>query len=125
MSVRVLISDRVHAGCVDILTGHLPLMHYLPDPLWSPGRSGKSWIPITSAGPGKKEPLTDGGLHGGNLLAVQDLLEAIEEDRQPECNVYEARWTVEMIAGVFESHRVGGPVTLPLKTRANPLTTLS
>jgi hypothetical protein len=27
-----------------------------------------------------------------------------------------------MIAAVFESHRVGGPVTMPLKTRKNPLT---
>lgn len=112
-------------GCIDILTGHLPPMHYLPDPLWAPGRSDKSWVLITSAGPGEQEPLKDGGLHGGNLLAVADLLAAIEEDRQPECNIYEARWTVEMIAGVFESHRVGGgPVKLPLKTRANPLTLL-
>ena len=96
-------------------------MHFLPDPLWSPGRSGKSWIPISSAGPGEKEPLSDEGLHGGNLLAVKDLIAAIEEDRQGECNVYEARWTVEMIAGVFESHRRGGPVKLPLANRKNPL----
>ena len=67
-------------------------------------------------------PLKDGGLHGGNLLAVKDLLAAIEEDRQPECNVYEARWTIEMIAGVFESHHQGGkPVKLPLENRENPL----
>ena len=31
---------------------------------------------------------------------------------------------VEMIAAVFESHRVGGAVELPLKTRTNPLTLL-
>lgn len=109
-------------GCIDVLTGHLPPMHYLPDPLWAPGRSGKAWIPITSAGPGEEEPLKDGGLHGGNILAINDLLAAIEEDRQPECNVYEARWTVEMIASVFESHRQGGsPVKLPIEVRKNPL----
>lgn len=111
-------------GCIDVLTGHLPPMHYLPDPLWSPGRSGKSWSPITSAGPGTDEPLKDEGLHGGNVLAVKDLIAAIEEDRQPECSVYEARWTVEMIAGVFASHMLDGrPVKLPLENRKNPLAT--
>jgi hypothetical protein len=112
------------AGIVEILTGHLPSVQYLPDPAWSPGRSGAAWIPVTSAGPGKPEPLADGGLDGGNIMAVKDLISAIENDRQPECSVYEGRMTVEMIAAVFESHRVAGPVTFPLKTRENPLTLL-
>ena len=73
---------------------------------------------------GKPEPLKDGGLPAGNILAVKDLLSAIDNDRQPECNMYEARTTVEMICAVFESHRVGGPVSFPLKTRVNPLTLL-
>jgi predicted dehydrogenase len=111
-------------GCIDVFTGHLPPWHYLPDPLWAPGRSGKAWVPITSAGPGVAEPLKDEGLHGGNLLAVKDLLAAIAEDRQPECNVYEARWTIEMISGVFESHRQQKPVKLPLENRKNPLSLL-
>jgi hypothetical protein len=80
---------------------------------------------VSSAGLGKPEPLPDGGIAGGNILAVKDLLSAIENDRQPECSIYEARMTIEMIAAVFESHRVGGPVNLPLKTRENPLTLLS
>lgn len=60
----------------------------------------------------------------GNVLACQDLLTAIEEDRLPECNVYEARTTVEMIAAVFESDRAGGPVAFPLRNRKNPLESL-
>ena len=75
-------------------------------------------------GIGKPEPLKEGGLDGGNALAVKDLLSAIENDRQPECNVHEGRITVEMITAVFESHRLGGPVTFPLKTRENPLSLL-
>jgi hypothetical protein len=35
--------------------------------------------------------------------------------------VYEGRGVVEMILGVFESHRVGKTVPLPLATRENPL----
>lgn len=111
-------------GIIEILTGHLSACHYLPDPAWSPGRSQKNWIPISSQGPGKPETLKDGGLPMGNLLACTDLLDAIEEDRQPECNMYEARTTIEMISAVFESHRTGGPVPLPLKNRGNPLAML-
>jgi predicted dehydrogenase len=108
-------------GIIEILTGHLPAVHILQDPSWSPGRSGKSWIPVSSAGIGQDEPLTDGELHGGNLLACRDLLQAIQEDRQPECSVFEGRTTIEMIAAVFESHRLSRPVQLPLKNRRNPL----
>lgn len=111
-------------GILEILTGHLPDVYFLDDPNWSPGRSGRTWQPVSSAGLGQGEPLTDGGLPAGNLLACQDLLAAIQEDRQPEANVYEARLTVEMIAAVFESQRLGKPVTFPLKTRVNPLTLL-
>jgi predicted dehydrogenase len=111
-------------GIVEILTGHLPSVQFLADPAWSPGRSKAQWQPVTSAGIGQPEPLKDGGLDGGNALAVKDLLAAIENDRDPECSVHEGRTTVEMIAAVFESHRVGGPVTFPLKTRENPLSLL-
>jgi predicted dehydrogenase len=108
-------------GVIEILTGHLPPAHLLQDVNWSPGRSGKRWLPVTSAGVDQPEPLTDRGLHGGNLLACHDLIAAIEEDRYPECNVFEARMTVAMIAAVFESHRQRAPVPFPLKTRQNPL----
>jgi predicted dehydrogenase len=111
-------------GVLEILTGHLPSVQFLADPLWSPGRSQAKWVPVTSAGIGQPEPLKEGGLDAGNLLAVKDLLSAIDNDRQPECNIHEARTTVEMIAAVFESHRLSAPVTFPLKTRENPLTLL-
>lgn len=112
-------------GVVEILTGHLPHVHFLDDPNWSPGRSQKQWQPVSSMGLGQPEPLADGGLHAGNVLACRDLIAAIEEDRQPEASVYEARTTVEMIAAVFESQRTGHPVRFPLKTRQNPLSLLA
>jgi predicted dehydrogenase len=103
-------------------TGHLPDTQFLPDSSWSPGRTGKSWIAVTSAGVGKPEPLPDDGLHGGNVRAVGDLIAAVEEDRQPISNIDEARTATEMIVAVFESQRTGGPVKFPLKNRQNPLT---
>lgn len=112
-------------GIVEILTGHLPAVNFLPDPAWSPGRSGKAWVPVSSGGPGVPETLKDGGLLGGNILACRDLLSAIEENRQPECSMYEARHTIEMISAVFESQRVGGPVKMPLVNRENPLSKLA
>jgi hypothetical protein len=111
-------------GILEIRTGHLPDVFFLPAPNWSPGGSGKDWIPVSSAGAGKPEPITDRGLHGGNLIACQDLLAAIEQDRLPECNVFEARMTVEMITAVFESQRVAGPVSIPLENRRHPLAML-
>jgi predicted dehydrogenase len=112
-------------GVIEVLTGHLSPCHLLQDSSWSPGRSGKEWVPISSNGVGQPETLPQTGLHGGNVLAANDLLDCIEHpDRQPRCNMYDARWTVEMIAGVFESHRVGGPVALPLEQRRNPLSLL-
>lgn len=105
-------------------TGQLPDVFYLPDSSWSPGRSKKSWIPISSAGVGKPETIDDPALHGGNVLAIQDLIAAVEEDRHPKANMYEARWSIEMVMAVFESQRLGRPISFPLETRKNPLSLL-
>jgi predicted dehydrogenase len=112
-------------GVIEVLTGHLSAYKILLDPSWSPGRSGASWQNITSAGIGNDEPLKDGGLHGGNLLAVKDLIAAIEEDRQPLGSVYEARGATEMILAAFEAQRLGRQVKLPLENRKHPLTMLT
>ena len=108
-------------GIIELTTGYLPDAVLLSDSSWSPGRSGKTWVPISSNGPGKEETIKDPQHNLGNLTACHDLIDAIEQDREPECSIYEGRMIVEMIAGVFESHRQRGPVRLPLKTRANPL----
>lgn len=112
-------------GVVELYdTGSLPTTRYLPASSWSTGRSDLPWLPITSNGIDKPETITNKGLHEGNVLAVRDLIAAISESRQPIANMYEARKTVEMIAAVFESHRVGKAVDIPLKNRKNPLTML-
>ncbi len=106
-------------------TGQIPDAFFLPDSSWSPGRSKKKWLPISSAGVDQPEPIDDPGLHGGNILAIKDLISAVEEDRQPLASMYEARLATEMIMAVFESQRLGRPVTFPLETRVNPLTLLT
>ncbi|MBQ18402.1 MAG: 3-chlorobenzoate-3,4-dioxygenase [Planctomycetaceae bacterium] len=109
-------------GVIEFQSGYLRTAWLLKDPAWSPGRSGASWQPISSNGVGKPE--TRSSKHRANAATVLDLIEAIEKDRQPISSVYDARAATEMIAGVFESHRVGGPVEFPLKNRKNPLTML-
>lgn len=111
-------------GVLEYLTGWLPAVHFLPDSGWATGRSKTKWQKVTSAGIDKPEPLK-GGIPLGNVVAIKDLIASIEENRQPLCNVYEARGTVEMIMAVFESQRLGKPVTFPLQNRQHPLATLT
>src|SRR5206468_807316 len=109
---------------ITLTTGSLPAVHFLEDPSWSPGRSKVAWQEITSAGLGKPEPLKDGGLVQGNVWIAQDLIEAIEQDRQPLGSMYDGRAALEMILAVYDSHRLKGPVELPLRNRKHPLTVL-
>lgn len=54
--------------------------------------------------------------------AVQGQLNLhIEMNREPKCSARDATAIVEMIAAVFESHRLSRPVELPLRSRVNPL----
>jgi predicted dehydrogenase len=112
-------------GIVEIESGYLVKADLLRDSSWSPGRSGAKWEAITSAGIGKPEPRTDGGYVGGHVAAITDLIAAIETDRDTMCSARDCAAIVEMIAAVFESHRVGRAVEMPLKTRVNPLSLLN
>lgn len=111
-------------GILEMTTGYLPSVKYLDDPSWSPGLSGAKWQSVSSAGLGKPEPINDEGGHGGNRAGVLELLAAIRENRQPQGSIYDGRAAVEMVAAVFDSHRQGQSVELPLKNRQNPLTML-
>jgi predicted dehydrogenase len=108
-------------GILEIGTGYPAPVWLLKDAGWSPGRSGATWQPVTSNGIDKPETIKESGLHPGNVAAVQDLLDAIKNDRQPGCSMYDGRAIVEMISAVFASQRVGKPVPLPLADRNNPL----
>lgn len=112
-------------GVIEMLSGYLPSVKLLPDPAWSPFRSGIAWENVSSNGLAKPESLKDTGLHGGNVAAVKQLIQCIETDAQPLCNAYEGRAIVEMIMSIFESHRLQAPVRLPLKDRDHPLTRLA
>ena len=111
-------------GILELIEGTLPSVKFLPDPAWQPGRTGKDWLNSSAAGIDKPEPLSGPEYSARHTLAIRDFLDAIENDRPPIGSAEAGRDVTEMIAAVFESHRVGGPVELPLKTRENPLTLL-
>ena len=108
-------------GVIELLEGTLPDVRILKDSSWSPGRSGRQWQNVSSAGIDKPEPLDQERFRARHHLAILDLLQAIKDDRPPINDVLAARDVLEMIVSVFESHRQGKPVALPLEHRDNPL----
>lgn len=108
-------------GVIEILEGPMPDAFILQDSSWSPGRSGKNWERVSSAGIGNPEPLTDAKYRSRHHLAILDLLACIGTDRDPKCSMYEGRQVVEMTMAIFESQRTGQPVAFPVKVRTHPL----
>ncbi len=106
-------------------TGAVPEIWFVEDPSWQPGRSKAAWKRISSEGIDKPEPLTDPGQSFGNRLIALDLIRAIETGTQPKGSMYDGRAALEMIMAVYESHRLNGPVPLPLRNRKHPLSMIS
>lgn len=108
-------------GMLTMATGALPEIWLVEDPSWQPGQSQAQWKRVTSAGIDKPESFTDRGHALGNRLIALDLIRAIETGTQPKGSMYDGRAALEMILAVYESHRLGTPVDLPLKNREHPL----
>ena len=104
-------------GILEILEGTMPSVNFLDDPSWSPGRTGKRWQNVSSAGIGQPEPLNGPKYQARHWLAIEELIAAIEEERYPKGGAHESRWTTEMIAAVFDSHYQNRPVEFPLVNR--------
>lgn len=104
--------------------GMLKLRAGMDPPAWI--LRADSWAP--DWGPKKAQwerlPLPEGqrtGLAAANARLVADLMESIEQDRQPRSSGYDGRWSLEMIFGVYHSQLSGGRVPLPVKERRNLL----
>ncbi len=124
VGARFALSIFGSKGAVHTTMGSLPETFFVEDPTWAPGRGKAEPQAVTSAGLGKPETLKDASLGQGNIWIVKDLLEAIEQDRQPRGSMYDGRAALEMILAVYESFRLKGPAELPLKNRKHPLTML-
>lgn len=113
-------------GFIDINCDKFPLAYLVRGNPFQPTAEPRPWIPITSAGAGKPEPIEDlTDLISHHISPARDLIAAIRGDRQPLCNVREAATTVEMICGAFASHREASrAVSIPLQHRGNELARL-
>ena len=109
-------------GVIQIWCDDSPLARFVPGNPFQPVDARQQGLPISTAGVGRAEPLE--GLHQKihqHVLPVQDLLDAVTNDREPLCGLEDAGMTVEMICGVFQSHCLGRAVKLPLIEREHPL----
>ena len=62
------------------------------------------------------------GFLGSFVTMLTELRAAIEEERPHRSDVRDGRWALDMIMGVYESHRQNGArITLPLSQREHPL----
>ncbi|MBM3211728.1 Gfo/Idh/MocA family oxidoreductase [Candidatus Poribacteria bacterium] len=65
-----------------------------------------------------EEPFPDIQISSGTVKCIEDLVDAIEKDRQTQGGIQLARQSQEIIIGIVESHRYNGVrVTLPMKNR--------
>lgn len=98
--------------------------YILRSPSWLP-LEGKGWekVPAKADIPGMSM-IRGEGREIANALMVLDLFEAIETGKKPFCSEVDGRWTIEMISGIYESQKSGGPARFPLRERRHPLNTL-
>lgn len=106
-------------GLIQLQIDAEPLAHYAPSNPFRPAADPRPWIPISSAGIGRPEPVADMQEQvEKHQYAARDLLAAIEEDRPPLSSDTDGRAIVEMIHAALASHvQNGARVTLPLENR--------
>lgn len=120
-SSRYWLEVRGEKGVIHLGFGILPAAYLCEDPSGMFGKSKAPWQEISSSGVGKPETLNAKELDNGNILIVNDLIEAIEKDRAPLDSIHDGRASLEMILAAYASHLQEKPVDLPLKNRKHPL----
>ena len=92
--------------------------YVLRSPTWVPSKDAQ-WEPIPVE---HDHRFAEQRAMTANVRMVEDLLEAIAEDREPACSERAGRWTTEMITGIYRSQIDGKPVPLPqAQRRSHPL----
>lgn len=99
-------------GILSLRGGSAEALMLYPHPAFLPAEASQKWVPVEV----ESRPLMT-----GNQLAIRDLIEAIEKDREPLSSARDAVAALEMILGAYESQITGGRVHLPMKNRKHPL----
>jgi predicted dehydrogenase len=100
----------------------LPEVRWLEDSGWS-SRMGADGAPVSAwkSLPDTPEVRITDPSRDRHAPIVEDLVMAIEEDREPTTSIQDGRGAQEMIQSVFEAYVQGKRVTFPLENRAHPL----
>lgn len=90
---------------------------YLPDPAWCLTAKQAQWQPLPDM------PACDPKPAAAARYApiIDDLIAAINEDRQPLVSLQDGRDALEMVQAVYAAHLAGGRIDMPLKDRIHPL----
>ncbi|MFC1718072.1 Gfo/Idh/MocA family protein [Candidatus Poribacteria bacterium] len=99
-------------GTISLRGGTASNVAIYPYPLWAPGDASQKW---------EKLDIDDTPLYTGNQLAIVDLIDAIENNREPISSVRAAVAALEMILGAYESQITGKRVLFPIEDRTHPL----
>jgi predicted dehydrogenase len=99
-------------GILAVRAAHVPAVYHLDSVVWTDA----AWKPLAML-----ENTPPRSQLEANQLLVTDLLEAIENDREPQAGGRTARWTIEMAMALYASQRTGRRVSFPLKRREHPL----
>ena len=112
-----------NAGVIDLRIDVEPLAHLCLGNPTQPSKEPRTWVPISTAGIGKPEPIANLGRDiASHRIAALDLIDALLNGRKPLCNADEGLVVMEMINAVFESHvNDGKRIALPSKVRGNAL----
>ncbi len=105
-------------GIVAIRPDTQPMIGLLRDPSWAPLGRNRGWEAL----PGAPAEVVSANPRAARYAPIiDDLLQAIQEDREPKVSLRDGLASLEMLQAVYESHVRDGRVSFPLRNRAHPL----
>jgi predicted dehydrogenase len=99
-------------GMLSLRGGGADVAVIYPYPCWKPADAAQKW---------ERLQLDDAPFFNGNRLAIIDLIDAIENHREPISSAADAVAALEMIVGAYASQLTGRRVAFPIQNRMHPL----
>jgi predicted dehydrogenase len=104
-------------GVITIRMTPVPQVRWFASPNWTEDSNTSLWQSLPD---GPEVVLPDSPV-GHYKPIVDDLIDAVGQDREPFTSVQSGRAAHEMVQAVFETQVSGGRVTMPLAERGHPL----
>lgn len=109
-------------GVIDLHMDREPFAHIRPGNPHDMSSPAADWLPFTTAGLGKPEPVRNlGHLVASHQLLVNNLISTIGTENPPLCDARQGIRTIEMIHAIMASHvKNGTSVSIPSQQRTHP-----